>query len=57
MEANKQMQGNLKSFRGLQPFQPRIFEFSNAMRVWGGFAAETENEAKRNQCDKPFVIR
>jgi hypothetical protein len=50
------MPDNLKSFRGLQPFQFRSFEFSNAMRVWGGFAAEAENEAKRSQCDKPFVI-
>ena len=56
-EANKHMPGNLKSFRGLQLFQPRIFEFSNGMRFWGGFATEGENEAKRSQCDKLFVIR
>jgi hypothetical protein len=50
------MRDNLKSFSGLQPFQPRILEFSNAMRVWEGFAAEGENEAKRSQWDKLFVI-
>src|SRR5271169_3624656 len=58
MEANKHMPGNLKSFRGLQPFQPRTFEFSNVLRFFGGRgASEGENEAKRSQCDKLFVIR
>ena len=51
------MPGNLKSFRGLQPFQPRIFEFSNAVRFCGGFATEVKNKAKQSQFDKLFVIR
>jgi hypothetical protein len=50
MEANLDMPGNVKSFRDLQPFQLRNFEFSNAARFRGGFATEAE---KRSQA-KPM---